>query len=346
MIKLFVIVLLLFSLAVPVSALEMLPPDAPESAAGLMPEENASFANGLWEIIRKAIQQLFPAWEEAEGVCASVIAVVLILGVINCVAGRTKRIHCVSGTVVIASIMVSSANTMMALGTSTIRELRDYGKLLFPVMTAAMAAQGGFTSSAALYTGTVVFDYVLSAVFTELLIPLTCLFLALAVANSAVGEDILKKARDLIKNGINWMLKLVLTVFTTYMSITGVVSGTTDAAALKATKLTISSVVPVIGGILSDASESILLSAGIMKNSAGIYGIFALTAILIGPFLRISIQYLMLKATATISSLVAPKEITGLIEDFSTAMGFLLAMTGACCLIMLISTVCFMKGVG
>lgn len=79
----------------------------------------------------------------------------------------------------------------------------------------------------------------------------------------------------MVKNVVSWSLKTILTVFTTYMTVTGVVSGTTDAAALKATKVTISSVVPVVGGILSDASEAVLVSAGLMKNAAGIYGILA-----------------------------------------------------------------------
>ena len=130
------------------------------------------------------------------------------------------------------------------------------------------------------------------------------------------------------------------------MSITGVVSGTTDAAALKAAKMTISSVVPVVGGILSDASESVLVSAGLMKNAAGIYGILAILAVFLEPFLRIGAHYLILKLTAALCGVFGSKQMTELIGDFSSAMGLLLAMTGATCLLLLISTVCFMKGVG
>jgi hypothetical protein len=40
------------------------------------------------------------------------------------------------------------------------------------------------------------------------------------------------------------------------------------------------------------------------------------------------------------------KDSIGIAEDFSVAMSFLLAATGAICFIHMISTVCFMKGVG
>ena len=119
-----------------------------------------------------------------------------------------------------------------------------------------------------------------------------------------------------------------------------------DAAALKATKLVISGFVPVIGSIISDASETILVSAGVMKNAAGIYGLLAILAICVGPFLRIGIHYLLLKLTAAICGVFGSKQIGGVIKDFSGAMGYVLAMTGTVCLLLLISVVCFMKGVG
>ena len=110
--------------------------------------------------------------------------------------------------------------------------------------------------------------------------------------------------------------------------------------------MTISGAVPVVGGILSDASEAILVSVGVMKNAAGIYGIFAVLAIFAGPFLRIGVHYLMLKLTAAVSGVYAPKRLTELIGQMSSAMGMLLGMTGAVCVMLMISTVCYMRGVG
>ena len=213
-------------------------------------------------------------------------------------------------------------------------------------MTAAMAAQGGVTASTAIYTGTAFFDALLSSLISKLLTPMLYLLLALAAANSAVGEDVLKKLRDTMKWLMTWSLKIILYVFTGYIGITGVVSGSTDAATLKAAKLTISGMVPVVGGILSDASEAVLVSVGAVKNAAGIYGIFAILAVFLGPFLKIGAHYLMLKATAAVCGVFGSKRITDLIQDFSGAMGLVLAMTGTVCLMLMISTFCFMKGVG
>ena len=139
---------------------------------------------------------------------------------------------------------------------------------------------------------------------------------------------------------------MILYVFTGYIAISGVVSGTTDAATLKATKLTISSVVPVVGGILSDASEAVLVSATAVKNAAGLYGLFAVLAIWIGPFLQIAAHYLLLKATGALCSTFSDMSSTELVQDFTTSLGLLLAMTGTNCLMLMISLVCYLRGVG
>ena len=145
---------------------------------------------------------------------------------------------------------------------------------------------------------------------------------------------------------MTWGLKITLYLFTGYIGLTGVISGSTDAAALKATKITISSMVPVVGGILADASEAVLVSAELMKNAAGIYGILAIIAIFIAPFFEIGMQYLILKATAAVTKVFGVKYLSDLIGDFSSTMGLLLAMTGAVCLMLLISTICFMRSMG
>lgn len=346
MTKFMLTLLLIFSLATPASALEITAPEVPKSGEEYMPEKTDSFGDGFFELLQSVLLHLHPDLAEASQVCLSVAAAVMIVSVLRTFSGGIKMAADMAGTTAIAAVLLLNTNSMIRLGAETVAELSEYGKLLYPVMAAAMAAQGGVTASAALYTGTAIFDAVLSSLISNLMVPMVYLFLALAAANSVAGEDLLKKMRDLLKNAMSWCLKTVLTVFTTYMSITGVVSGTTDAAALKATKVTISSVVPVVGGILSDASEAVLVSAGALKNAAGIYGILAVLAVFLEPFLRIGSHYLILKATAAVCGIFGSKEMTGLIEDFSTAMGLLLAMTGSVCLLLLISTVCFMKGVG
>lgn len=343
--KAVILIIITALLTLPVSAMEFTAPDVPDSAQEYMPDETDSFGEGLWYILKKAVASLQPSMADAAGVCLSLIAVVLLVSVLQSVSENIKQAANIGGTVAIGILLIQPAHTLVNLGTQTVVELCEYGKLLLPVMTAAMAAQGAATSSAALYTGTALFSSLLSSLISKLIVPLIYIFLCLGVANAAIGEAILKNLRNFVKWVTTWSLKLVLYIFTGYMGITGVVSGSADASAVKAAKLAISGVVPVVGSIISDASETILVSAGVMKNAAGVYGLLAILAMGIGPFLEVGVQYLLLKVTSSVCGVFGSKSISGLIQDFCTAMGLILAMIGTVSLLLLISTVCFMKGV-
>lgn len=342
--KLVILITLFFILALPVSAMDLAPPTVPEDAQDLMPAETESFADGLWQVLKKVVALLEPELLVAAGQCLCLVAVVLAASLLEKTTGAGKKSLSFAVAIGIGGVLLQGTDSLIRMAANTVTQLSEYGKLLLPVLTAGMAAQGGVTSSAALYTGTVVFDAVLSSLISRFLVPMIYVFLALSIASAATGEEMLTKLRDFIKWAASWLLKILLYVFTGYMSITGVVSGTADASALKAAKLTISGVVPVVGGILSDASEAVLVSAGVMKTAAGVYGLIAFGAIWISPFLRIGIQYLLLKGTAALCGSFGSAGGTKLIQSFAAAMGLLLAMTGAMCFLLLISTVCLLKG--
>lgn len=330
----------------PVSAMEFTAPTVPESAEQYMPDSRETFAQGLWYILKSAISSIRPEIGKAFSVCLSLIAAVLLLSILSNLSERAAGSVRLTGAVIIGVLLLQPVNTLIQLGVNTVTELSDYGKLLLPVMTAAVAAQGGTTSSAALYTGTVFFDALLTSIISRVIVPAIYIFLCLSVTNCAVEQDMLKKVKDTVKWGMTWCLKIILYIFSGYLTITRVVSGVVDASALKAAKLTISSVVPVVGSILSDATETILVSAGVMKSTAGIYGIFAVLAVCVSPFLQIGVQYLLLKLSSGICNMFGYKPAVALLGDFSGAMGLVLAMTGTVCILLLVSLVCFMKGIG
>ena len=279
-------------------------------------------------------------------IALTVIGTTMLVGVLKSREGIGKETVSLVAVIAVSCCLLQPAGTQVAVAKETVLQLSAYGKLLLPVMTAALAAQGGTATSVALYTATVAFDGFLSTLISGLLLPMVYIYLVLAVAHSALDDAMLKRLRNLIKSIMTWTLKILLYIFTAYISISGVVSGAADQSALKAAKLTISSMVPVVGSILSDASEAVLVGASVVKNTAGIGGTLVVIAIAIVPFFQIGLHYLCLKLTAAVCALFSEKQISGLIEDFSSAMGFLLAMTGSMCLIFLVSLVCFLRGVG
>lgn len=344
--KLIILLFLLPIFITPVSAIEITAPEAPESAQEYMPEDPQSFSEGLWIVLKSAIEKLQPSIAEASGTCVAVIAAVMFCSIVQSFSQATKNVLNLASAIGVGFLLLQPSNSLLQLGIKTITDMTDYGNLLLPVMTSAMAAQGGTATSAALYSGTMLFSSVLSTAVSKVIVPMLYVYICLIIAGSAVGQEHLKELQKFVKWLMTWLLKIILYLFTGYIGITGVVSGSADAAAVKAAKLTISGVVPVVGGIISDASEAILVSAGVVKSAAGVYGLLAILSVLIGPFLRIGVQYLLLKLTGSVCAVFGVKGISELIKNFSGAMGIILGMTGTVALLLMVSTMCFMKGIG
>jgi stage III sporulation protein AE len=337
---------ILLGLWLPVSAAGIVAPEVPDDIENLMPAEDDAFGPQLWQLMKEAWNRTQPAVASGVKLCISILACVILFSVLQNLNGRSKAFAEFAAALAVSGMMIGNANSMIEMGVETVQEISQYGKLLLPVMTAALASQGGSISAASLYGATAIFDTVLTSIISSVMVPMIYVFLIFSIVRAVTGEDILQKIRDMIKQIMSWFLKLALYIFTGYISITGVISGTADQAAVKATKLTISGMVPIVGGIMSDASETILISAGVIKNSAGIYGLIAILAVGIVPFMTIGIHYLMVKMTAAICAVFTSKNVSNLLDDFASAMGLILGIFGAVGLIQLISIVCFLRGMG
>lgn len=319
-------------------------PEAPESVRQWIPDDSASFPERFFRIIKDMLPSVKSELQTAYMSGMTAFACVLFISLITPNNG-VKNLSEMIGSICISLILYRNTGTMISLAADTITEITEYSKLFLPTITAAYAAQGGIVSSTGLYLGTSAGTAILTNLICRIMLPMVHFFLAAAIGHCAIGEEMMKQAKEQMKKLCTWVLKTGLSFFLTYMTITGAVSGSTDKAALKATKTAISMAVPVIGGTLAEASETLLLSAGIAKNAIGVYGIIVFLCLFLAPFFRIAVHYLVLKSTAIMCSTLGNKRLSQLVEDYCSALGLLLAMIGSECILSVIGTVCFMQGV-
>ena len=184
----------------------------------------------------------------------------------------------------------------------------------------------------------VVFDLVIRLIHT-LMVPAACAYLAITAVDAATGNGMLRGLADGIKSLTSGALKLILTLFTAYLTIAGSVSGSVDRMALKTAKFAVSGAVPVVGGVISDATETVLSGASLLKNSIGVFGMLCVTAICLVPFLRAGASYLCYKAGAAVLSPLCSGSLRQLLEGVGTGFGLLLGMLSTCCLILYLELV-------
>ena len=298
---------------------------------------------GLEGLFETGAQQLHGVVRKAARSGVLLLVVVLFCSMADGMSemGQAQGISVVTlvGAIAVATVAVADIHSLIGMGREAIGRMETLSKVLVPAMAVATAAAGAPAGAAARQLATMFFADVLLTVINRMLMPLVYAYVAASTANAALGNEGVKKMAELIKWFVTSVLTLLLLAFVGYLSVSGVIAGTTDAVAIKAAKFAVSGMVPVVGGILSDAAETVLAGAGILKNSVGVAGMLAVLAICLTPFLQLGVHYLTYKLTAALTATVSESRIAGLISAIGGAFGLVLGMTGACALLLMISMV-------
>lgn len=321
---------------------DVLPAEAAEALEGVSPLEQADFAGGMKQILSGALKGLGGWARQGARVAAALLAVTLLCGMGDGYGGAAARM---AGCLGIAGICTSSLYGMIALARETLDGLGNFSALLLPVLSSALTASGGVTSGGAIYAGATLLISVLTGLIRSFLIPCVYCYLLLATAQYAIGDDRLECLRELAGWTVKTALRAAVAAFTAYLTLTGLLAGTADTLTLKAAKSVISTAIPVVGGMISEASQAVLTSAALIRGSAGVFGLLAVLAMGLGPFLQIAVQYLALRVTAALSGFLAVQEHTKLLSCAADAMGYMLAMTGSAMLMVIVAVCAFLRAV-
>lgn len=340
-VTLFLLLLLLYPCAA--AELNQALPEQSRSLLEGIDENEADLEQGLeriWEAIRETVSERLP---ESMHLMGTLLLIVLLCALLDGIGLGAGRILPLTGVLAIVGSCTEGISGIFALGEQTLNQLHSFSTALLAALAAALASSGGVHAGTALYAGTAFFLNLLLQLITNLLLPLVYGYLTAAAAAAALRNETLQRVGELLKWFVSICLKLLTTAFVAYLSITGIVSGNADSSAVKAMKLAVSAAVPVVGSIISDASETVLVTAGLVKNAVGIFGMLGVMAIGAVPFARIGLRYLVLKCTAALAGVVDRLALTKLLDALSSAMGMVLAMTAIALLMMLFSCVCALR---
>ncbi|MBE6989383.1 MAG: stage III sporulation protein AE [Ruminococcaceae bacterium] len=341
--------LLLTASARPVWAAELpkgmtdtLPPEAEQLLDGLEVGgyDHGSLLQGLERLAHTAWENFLHAIRQRIGGMVALVGVVLLCGTadeLHRSAGSGLPVVTMAGALAIVLLSASGVRSLIGAGLESMEQLDIFSKALLPTLAAAVAASGGAISAGIGQVATVYFTNVLLSLIRHILLPLVYFYMAVSAADAVLPEHDLRLIRTGIGKLATWGLTGMLVLFTGFLTLAGVTGSSADAVTVRLTRSAISSAVPVVGGIIADAADSVLAGAGILKNAVGIFGMLGVLAICLAPFLDLAVQYLLYKLAAFLASTVGPRPLVELIDALASAFGLVLGMTGACAMLLLIS---------
>ena len=322
---------------IPAEVSEAVPPEAAQLMAdvGDAPEQSLwQGLRGLWTAAQDYVAQ---ALHQRLSGAVVLLGVVLLCSVAESFFAAAEqpsvpRYVSMAGAMAITLTAAGDFKQLIGLGVETLEELDLFAKALLPTLSAAVAASGGMVSAGAKQVATVFFTNLLLSVIRKVLLPLLYGCIVAAAADAMIPGHSLKKIGVGIRKGVTWALTGVMLLFTGFLTLTGAASSAADALTMQMTRSAISAAVPVVGPIISDAT-----GAGMLKSAVGVFGMLAVLAICLTPFLTIAVQYLLYKLAAFLAGTMTAGPLEDLIDALGSAFGLMLGMTGSCALLLLIS---------
>lgn len=260
-----------------------------------------------------------------EGESGNIFTVVVVLGI---------------STTILTPVVELIQNTV-----SMIEQMGDFVLGFIPVYTGIVAVSGKPVSAFTYHTLLLTILQVLSYVTIHVLIPLICIYLALSIVGSVSTQIDVSGIAKTIRTAVIWCLGLFLTVFVSMLTIKSFVAASADTVTFRAGKFLVGSLVPIVGGAVSEAMTVVQGSLGVIRSSVGAFGILSIVITFLPVILGISLMSMALKLSQAISDSLKIPQISSVLEAAGFVLSLLLAVL-ICFAVMLIVSISLMLVLG
>ncbi len=109
---------------------------------------------------------------------------------------------------------------------------------------------------------------------------------------------------------VMYVLEFVMIIFLGLLSLEGSLASNVDGITAKVAKTAVSNVVPVVGKLISDATDSVIGAVSITKNAVGIIGMLTIVMIVAGPILKAFVCMTFFNLSSAICDTIADERIS------------------------------------
>ena len=297
---------------------ETLPPEVQQALdePGITAEEfqQASLGEMLSALLKTARQQ----FEKPVRLLVQLLgAVALALAPQGDWSGPLESV-CVLG---MFTVSLSPALELVNTVSESVARWQVYLVSFVPVFSGVVASCGQPTQ-AMVYSGMFLTMANFSAqVICAAALPVLQVYLALNTAGGLCGIGGVADGCELLAKAVKWLLGLVSVLFGAVLGLQSVLAQNADTLAMKTGKFLISSSIPVVGSVASDAMGSVLSGLRVLKGSLG----FAAIAVLAIDFLPVLVQsafyYLAYQLGGAVSKAFGLNRAGRVLEGMGQAVG-------------------------
>ena len=230
-------------------------------------------------------------------------------------------VYSTCSALVISIVLAAQMSSAIGLASSSIKIAGDFIFAFVPVFSAIVIAGGGFSTAVASNSMLLMLSQGLSFVSANIFMPVINCFLAIGICSSIRSELALSNLLNSLRKGLTSLISFVCAVFVSILSVKTSISSRADMLGIRSIRFVINSVVPVIGGAVSEGLLSINSYSSLIKSSVGLVGITAVALLFLPSIIEITLWRAVLSLSSLICDVFGDNSVFSTIEAFkSTAM--------------------------
>ncbi len=283
----------------------------------------------LWDILKIGIQALLNEVKTNIGLVGKLVLLSIFAAILkNLVdAFSNKGVGEVAFYIiyiVLIGVAFASVRTVTGLAQGLLEDSNDLFKLSIPVITSLIFLSGHVTTASMFEPISFSVLYVISIFISKVLIPVIIVLANLVIVNYISSKETLNELISTIKKGIQFCLKVIMSVSFGLAGVTRLTSSVLDGTIKKATEGVISSVVPVIGDAIGSATNVLIGCSVLLKNTLGIVIIITILTMALLPIIKIVSLSLIYKVAAIVSEPIADPRIKKCLSEIAEICNFIL----------------------
>ncbi len=216
---------------------------------------------------------------------------------------KMKYIIEMYGTLFCVITVIKPLSVTVSSAVSSILSTEAFMLVLVPVLTAVVSAAGNPGLAVSFQSIAFIAAQIISGVASRILVPLVGVILALDISGTMIPMYKLGGITGFIKKTMTSGLSVCATVYVAFLGLKGTLANAADTFTTKGIKLIISSVVPVVGGALSETYSGIMGSMVLAKSTIGIFGIGAIALINLPSCMQLVFWILTFRASNALAEL-------------------------------------------
>lgn len=228
--------------------------------------------------------------------------------------------------IVIITLVLSNFADIINMVKDSIVDLVGFSNSLIPLMITLMLTTGAIVSAGVIKPVLLILMNFIGNFITNFILPLVIIGTTLGIVSKVSNKVRIDKLAKFMKSAGVWILGIIMTLFVTVLSLEGSITETVDGVTAKTAKAAVSTVIPVVGKILGDATDAVIGCAGILKNAVGFVGILVIIGICIAPIIKLSLLSFTYYIASCICQPIADEKVIGLLDSIGDTFKILLAI--------------------